>query len=85
MLDHDILPAIGSLRAKDVARIDIIRLLDATKNRGAPVMANRIHEVVRRVYSWGMARDDTLLVNPAVGIERHKEQARETVLKDEEI
>ena len=85
MLDHDILPAIGTLKAKDVTRLDIIRLLDSTKNRGAPVMANRVHEVVRRVYSWGMARDDNMLVNPAVGIERHKEQAREVVLKDDEI
>ena len=85
MLDQSILPAIGAFKAKDVSRLDIIRMLDAITSRGTPIQANRTHEIVRRVYSWGMARDDSLLVNPAVGIERHKEHARETVLKDDEI
>ncbi len=84
-LNRDILPEIGTLRAKNVTRLDIIRLLNSIKDRGAPVMANRTHEIIRRIYSWGMARDDTLMVNPAVGIERGKEKARETVLKDSEI
>ena len=63
MLDRDILPAIAAFKAKDVVRLDVIRLLDAIKNRGTPIRANRVHEVVRRVYSWSMARDDSLLVN----------------------
>ncbi len=42
MLAKDILPKIGKLKAQEVRRRDIIRILDRVADRGALVAANRI-------------------------------------------
>lgn len=85
-LDRDILPAIGNRKAKDVQRRDVIKLLDGIVARGAPVEANRVHSLVRRIFNWAISRD-LVAVNPAAGIERPggEEAGRDRVLTDDEI
>jgi Arm DNA-binding domain len=41
LLRHDVLPALGDLRVDTVTRRDIVFLLDAIRDRGAAVVANR--------------------------------------------
>jgi integrase len=83
-LRNDVLPAIGKLKAKDVRRRDIIRLLDKVKER-SPIMANRTLEIVRKMFNWGVSQD-IVEANICMGIARPSEEPRrERVLLVEEI
>ena len=83
-LRNDVLPAIGKLKAKDVKRRDIIRILDRVKER-SPIMANRTLEIVRKMFNWGISQD-IVEMNPCLGIGRpSEERRRERVLTAEEI
>ncbi|MEE8055527.1 MAG: Arm DNA-binding domain-containing protein, partial [Gammaproteobacteria bacterium] len=46
MLYKDVIPRWGQLRARDITRRDVIRLLDDIVARGAPVKSNRTKAVV---------------------------------------
>jgi integrase len=83
-LRNDVLPAIGKLKAKDVRRRDIIRLLDKVKER-SPIMANRTLEIVRKMFAWGVSQD-IVEANICTGIARPSEEPRrERVLMADEI
>jgi len=57
MLRRDVLPSIGHLRVEDIRRRDIIAIIDAVVDRGAPVQANRVLAVVRRMFNFAVERD----------------------------
>ena len=83
-LRNDVLPAIGRLKAKDVKRRDIIRLLEQVRER-SPIMANRTLEIVRKMFNWGISQD-IVEANPCLGIPRpSEERRRERVLTANEI
>src|SRR5262249_6074211 len=54
------------------------------KARGAPVLANRTLEIVRRIYNWGID-EERVEHNPCLGIEPFAEQSRDRVLSENEI
>jgi integrase len=83
-LDRDLLPRFGHRKAGDIRRRDIIAALDEIKARGAPVLANRTLEIVRRIYNWGLQKE-RVEANPCIGIEPFEEQARDRVLSETEI
>ena len=83
-LDNDILPAIGNMKITDVKRADIYNLLEKITNRGAPVQANNVLKVVRKMFNYGIQSGLTE-INPAHLIERNPERERTRVLTDEEI
>ena len=74
MLDKDVLPAIGHLKAKEVVRRDVIAMLNAISQR-APITSNRVHSLVRRMFNFGI-RQAILEANPAVQIERNSKSRR---------
>ncbi len=84
-LQRDLLPAFGHRRAKAIKRKDVIRVLDAIVERGAPIQANRTLEILRKIYNWGIARD-IVETNPCHMVERPSdENRRDRVLSDDEI
>jgi integrase len=88
MLARDVLPQIGATKARDLTRRDIKGLLDAITDRGAPILANRVHEVVRRMFNFGLEEEEYgLESNPAdrLGKHRNPEHGRERWLTLEEI
>ena len=85
MLNLDVLPAWKGRKVKSIRRRDVIDLLDAIVDRGAPISANRTYEVVRRMFSFAIERD-IIDAHPCVGIKRPgEERQRERVLTEEEI
>src|SRR5262249_49360991 len=48
-LEREIYPLIGDHRADLITKSDIVRLLDAIHDRGAPVQANRVLALLRKV------------------------------------
>ena len=83
---RDFLPYIGAhTKAEDVKRRDIVAMLDG-KAATAPVAANRLLEVVRRLYTWGMDKELVEATPFARKVKRPtEEKSRDRVLSEDEI
>ena len=86
-IERDLNPAFGNRKAKDIRRQDVVRLLERIVERGAPIQANRTHEILRRIFNWAISVDEgSIEVNPAANIGKPSaENQREKVLTDDEI
>lgn len=85
ILYKDVVPIWGKRRAKDIRRRDVIALLDAIVERGAPIQANRTLACVRKMFNWAVKRD-LLDASPSVQIDRPAdENIRDRALSDEEV
>ena len=56
MLNHDVLPYWGTLRAAQITRPDVQALLDRIVDRGALIAANRVLSLVRKMFNFGIER-----------------------------
>jgi len=75
----------GDRRIGDIARIDIIDLLDAIVARGAPIMANRTLAHLRKLFNWALD-SELVTASPCAGVKpRAPEQSRDRVLNDAEL
>lgn len=84
-LDRDLLPRFGNRKASDIKRREVIDCLEAIKARGAPVLANRTLEIIRRIYNWGIVQE-IVEANPCTRIEPPGAKvSRDRVLNDDEI
>ena len=84
MINKDLLPAWGTLPSKDITRRMVIELLDSIKDRGAPIQANRVLSLIKRMFNFGFARD-LVEHNPTFKVRPGKENTRQRVLTDVEI
>ncbi|RUW85013.1 site-specific integrase [Mesorhizobium sp. M1E.F.Ca.ET.063.01.1.1] len=76
---------IGDVKLSDLHRRDITKAIDAVKDRGAHVEANRLFEDVRAMIRWARSRGD-LEQNLVEGMRKPTETAeRDRVLSAEEI
>jgi len=85
ILNKDVLPRWGRRKAKDIARRDIILLLDEIVERGAPIGANLTLAVVRKMFNFALSRD-IVQASPCVAIKAPAQATRrDRVLSEEEI
>ena len=85
ILHRDVLPEWRNLKAKDITRKDVIRIVDAIVKRGAGVHANRTFSLIRRVFNFAIEKD-ILQFNPCQALKKPtKEKTRERVLSPAEI
>jgi integrase len=85
MLNHDVLPYWGTLQADQISRRDVTLLLDRIVERGAPIAANRVLALIRKMFNFGIER--SLVENnpcdhvrqPAANVQRDR------ILTQEEI
>lgn len=69
----------------EIARRDVIELLDSTVDRGAATMANRELAAVRRMFGWCVERG-ILDASPCAGMRAPvPERSRDRLLSDDEI
>jgi integrase len=84
ILKHDLLPHWGSWKAKDVTRRDV-RELVATVAQRAPIMANRVLALARKMFNFGIS-EDLVETNPCHGVAAPApERQRDRVLTTDEI
>ncbi len=75
----------GQRDIREIQRPDILELMDGAIERGAAYQANRIHSNLRKLFNWCVERG-IVETSPVTGIKPPtREQARDRVLKDEEI
>lgn len=85
ILEKDVLPVWGHLKAKEIARRDVIRLLDRILEREAPIMANRTLAIIRRMFNFAVERD-IVSSSPCQAVKAPApENQRDRVLTVEEI
>jgi integrase len=85
IIDAELLPAWKHRKVRELARRDIRCLVDQIAARPAPVMANRVLALVRKMLNFALEHD-WIEANPAAKIPRlGAERARERVLSVEEI
>ena len=86
IIERELKPVLGALRPEEITRRlvkDLLRAVAVT--RGKPIQANRILEVVRRIFSWAVA-EELVGGSPCVGIEKPgAETRRARVYRAEEI
>ena len=85
IVNNELLPHWRTIKAKDLRRADVRVLLERIAERPAPIMANRVLAVIRKMYNFGISRD-LVENNPCAQLERPgKERHRDRVLTDGEI
>ena len=73
------------VKARDIKRRDVISLLKGIADRPAPIQANRVQALIRKVFNWAIGRD-LIETNPCAGVVPFgKERRRTRVLSDDEI
>jgi integrase len=79
-----VLPVIGDLRIDTIARRDIVLLLDAIRDRGAAVLANRALAITRRMFAFAVERG-AIKASPFAGVRASRETPRARTLSDDEL
>jgi len=84
-LDRHVVSAWGERNIHDIAKRDVIDLLDGIADSGRVVTANRVRAYLNKFLNWAVERD-ILPMNPATGVKPvAKETSRDRVLSDDEI
>lgn len=86
-LETDILPYWKMKKASEIKRRDVLLLLDEIINRGAPIQANRVLALVRKIFNFGIQRD-IIEINPCQAVSRptdERSRQGQKVLSFEEI
>jgi len=84
MLFNDILPHWKGRDIKTITRRDVRAVIEM-KKISAPVRANRLLALIKRLFSWAI-ENDVIDTNPAQGIKRvTHETSRDRVLTDQEL
>ena len=84
LLRRDALPAWKHVRTVDIRRSDVIALVEE-KAKTAPIAANRLLELLRRVFNFAIVRE-IVAANPCSQVPKPgKERAKDRVLSREEI
>jgi integrase len=85
MLNRDVIPALGSKKAKDISRGNVVALIDKIRDRKAPAMANRVQSLVSNIFKFAVQRD-ILDSSPCVYLAKPQgEKPRERFLSKKEI
>ena len=87
LMQKDIYPVLGNMSLTDVKPIDILKLCDRIKSRGAPKMALLTRNVLRRMYDFAIARQMAETNSAAALVARFiaTEESRTRVLSPTEI
>ncbi|MDA2928726.1 tyrosine-type recombinase/integrase [Acidobacteria bacterium AH-259-O06] len=79
------MPAWKRRNITDIRRADVLRLLDAISDRGAPAMANKTLSVAKRLFNWCLERG-LIEISPVAPVKApNKERSRDRVLTDAEL
>lgn len=85
MIECDLLPAWRHVKAKDISRRDVRQRIEKVVERGAPIQANRLFALVRKMFNFGIQRD-VVASNPCMGLgQPTPNRQRDRVLSADEI
>lgn len=83
-LEKNVLPYIGKMRMDEIHRRDIVAIIDRIRDRGAPVQANAVLAVVRKMFNFAVERG-VLESAPTQQIKQSRVKSRDVILTDDEL
>jgi integrase len=84
-IEHNVLPHWRYRQIADIGRRDVLNVIDAIADRGAPVNARRIQSRLHRLFKWAVGRG-IIEINPLADLPKPGEETRrDRVLKDDEL
>ncbi|MFN4354896.1 tyrosine-type recombinase/integrase [Parvibaculum sp.] len=85
VMERDVLPRWKHRNIRSITRRDALDLLDKIADRGAPVLARRVHAYLHRMFRWCVARG-ILEASPMTDLPKPgRERRRDRVLTDDEL
>lgn len=85
LLDKEVVPVWGKRKAEDIKKRDVVLLLEAIVERGAPAMSNQTLKVTRKMFNFAIERD-ILQTTPFLGVKALALNVRrERTLSESEI
>lgn len=85
ILDREVLPIFKGRLARDIKRPEIVALLDLIVARPAPIQANRVFAITRKMFNWAIGRS-LLDHSPCDHVPRPApENQRDRVLRGDEL
>jgi len=85
ILNREVVPRWQGRKVGEIARRDVIKLVDDIADRPAPIMAGRVLAHVRKLFNWCASRD-MVEANPAAGVQAPvPTPKRDRVLSDDEL
>ena len=85
LYSRNVKPAFGRKKLSGVSRDDIARWHLSLGQQGGPYTANRSLALLRAMYNRAVRKLRWIGANPAIGIDRFRETARERFLQPEEL
>lgn len=86
ILQKDVLPEWGRRKAKDITRRDVKDLLNKVLDRGAPIGANRLLALLRKMFNYAVDELEIIITSPCLKIKSPaSENRRDRVLTTDEI
>jgi integrase len=86
ILQKDVLPEWGRRKAKDITRRDVKDLLNKVLDRGAPIGANRLLALLRKMFNYAVDELEIIITSPCLKIKSPApENRRDRVLTTDEI
>jgi integrase len=84
-IERDVLPHWRNRQITDIGRRDVLDVIDAIADRGAPIMARRTHARLHRLFKWAVGRG-IIPTNPLADLPKPGEEIRrDRVLSDDEL
>ena len=85
LIEVEIKPKWKGRQIETITRREIITLLDEIADRGAPIIANRVHALLRKFFNWAIERD-VIQASPVANVKPPAaEVSRDRVLSHDEI
>lgn len=85
ILNLDVVPVWGNRKAEDIAKRDVVVLLEKIVDRGSPAIANNTFQIIRKMFNWAIEKD-ILPHTPCTGIKLPAPKiVRDRVLSEAEI
>lgn len=85
VMERDVLPRWKHRNIRSITRRDALELLDKIADRGAPVLARRVHAYLHRMFRWCIARG-IIDASPMTDLPKPgRETKRDRVLSDDEL
>jgi integrase len=84
-LAKDVKPAIGKIKAADVSKLNVMRILERIAERRAPYEVNRVRALLRAILRWA-TQTGRIEINPAADLPKmFDEKPCERVFNDDEV
>ena len=84
LIERNALPTLGPRKLKEITRREVVEVLNAIRDGGAPATADKVTTILVRCFNYA-CEQGFLDLNPLAGIRRGQTEPRARALSDDEV